>query len=92
MTINITEPVAQWLLDYGVKQLRRERRAYERRIAQAESLKQKLYRLDFNTKPLTLSNDDYMVMVSLLAGDIHEQGKVVGWIDARLKELKKSSQ
>lgn len=54
MTINITEPVAQWLLDYDVKQLRPERRAYERRIAQAESLKQKLYRLDFNTKPLTL--------------------------------------
>jgi hypothetical protein len=27
MTINITEPVAQWLLDYDVKQLRRDRRA-----------------------------------------------------------------
>ena len=66
MTINITEPVTQWLLDYDVKQLRRERRAYERRMAQAGSLKQKLYRLDFNRKPLTLSNDDYMVMVSLL--------------------------
>jgi hypothetical protein len=74
-------------LAVDARQLRRERKAYRQRIGVAQGLQRKLDSLEFNSRPLRLDNQEYMLLRMLLASDVHVQGRVVKWIDARLRAL-----
>lgn len=76
---------SRWALDYDATQLKRERKAYERRISVGEGLQKKFDATDFNSKPVKLDNQEYMLVRMLLAADAWEQGKVVDWINTRLR-------
>lgn len=91
MAIDITEPIAQWLLDYTPTQLRRERKAYQHRIDLARTVDKKIHdnMNSITPGPFWFDTFESMLVRSTLASSKYRDQQVVDWIDARLKELKK---
>jgi hypothetical protein len=91
MAIDITEPIAQWLLDYYAKQLRRERRAYQSRIDLAWTVDKKIHdnMNSITPGPFWFDTFESMLVRSTLASSKYRDQQVVDWIDERLKEPKK---